>query len=66
MHILLSEIAKVGGTEIQELLNAVLRRYAELFPDWEISMISIEKQADRNQQLDSIIKVLQRMKSLPK
>lgn len=60
---LAEEIAKADGTEIEELFKAVRQRYAELFPGWEIIMISIEKCVDRNEQLDWMIRMLQNMKT---
>ena len=60
---LAEEIAKASETEIEKLLEAVRTRYNELFPDWEIIMISIEKTADRNEQLDGMIAILQNMKT---
>lgn len=49
--------------EIEKLLDVVLRRYEELFPDWEISTVSVCKSYDRNEQLDRMIAVLQGMKN---
>ena len=61
---LVEEIAKADEIEITKLLEAVLQRYAVLFPDWEVSTISLEKSCDRNEQLDKIITMLQKMKCL--
>ena len=58
---LVEEIAKADEIEITKLLEAVLQRYAVLFPDWEVSTISLEKSCDRNEQLDKIITMLQKM-----
>lgn len=63
MHTLLEGIARADSTEIEALLKAVMGRYAELFPDWELNTISLEKASDRDEQLDRIIGILQRMKS---
>ena len=60
---LVKEIALADDVEIQELLQAVLQRYTQLFPEWEISTISLSKSADRNKQLDSLIAMLQNMRS---
>ncbi|MBE6944335.1 MAG: hypothetical protein E7453_08840 [Ruminococcaceae bacterium] len=62
MFELTEKIAQASASEIEELLNAVLQRYSVLFPDWEISTISIQKSADRNEQLDRMITMLQNMK----
>ena len=63
MFDLVEEIAQADGTAIDKLLKAVLRRYAVLYPDWEISTISLQKSSDRNEQLDRMIAILQRMKT---
>ena len=63
MLYLTEEIAKADKAAIEEILKAVRQRYAGLFPDWEIIMVSIEKGADRNEQLDRMITMLQNMKT---
>lgn len=62
---LIGEIAHANKSEIEELLKAVLKRYSALFPGWEVSTISLQKSSDRNEQLDWMIEMLQRMKSSP-
>ena len=62
MYNLTEKIAQVDGMEIEKIFHAVRKRYAELFPGWEVTMISIEKNADRNDQLDGMIAMLQNMK----
>ena len=61
---LVKEIAKADRAEIEKLLTAVLQRYALLFPDWEVSTISLQKSTDRNEQIDRVIAMLQKMKTL--
>ena len=63
MEKLLEQIAQAGPEEIGQLLQAVLRRYAEVCPDWEVSVMSLEKNGDRAQQLDNIIHRLEWMKA---
>ena len=48
-------IAAARGEELQELLQAVLRRYAVLYPDWEVNIYSLEKRQNKNEQLDRLI-----------
>ena len=60
---LVEEIAQADGVEIEKLLKAVLQRYAVLFPDWELSTVSLQKSSDRNEQLDRMIAVLEKMKT---
>lgn len=61
---LTEEIAQADAFEIEKLLKAVLQRYTVLFPDWEIGTIAIQKSTDRNEQLDEMIAVLQKMKTI--
>ena len=63
MFDLVEEILRADEVEIEKLLKAVLQRYAVLFPDWEVSTVSLEKSSDRNEQLDRIIALLQNMKT---
>lgn len=65
MYDLVEEIAKAGKREIGELLEAVPDRYAVLYPDWNISTISLQKREDRNEQLDRMIAVLRSLKVSP-
>ena len=64
MKTLTEQIAQLRDTEIGDVLSAVVLRYGELFPDWEISTISLKKSEDRNQQIDRMIQLLMQMKSL--
>lgn len=59
---LVNAIAQTDAMEIDSILKAVLKRYAELFPEWHISTISLEKATDRNVQIDRIIAMLEKMK----
>ena len=63
MFDLVQEIAKADEVEIENLLKAVLQRYTVLFPDWELSTISLQKSFNKNEQIDRIIEMLQNMKS---
>lgn len=57
-----TQIEQANAVEITELLDAVLLRYQALFPEWEISTVSVEKVGDRNEQIDRIIRSLQNMR----
>lgn len=61
---LLDAIKKANGEEMDEILKTVLFRFGELYPEWEISTVSVLKSEDRNEQLDKMIKVLQGLKTL--
>ena len=62
MENLLEQIAHINEYHINEILNAVLERYGQLYPDWEISTLSIHKDQNRNQQIDRTIELLHHMK----
>ena len=49
--------------DMNDLLLAVRRRYRELFPDWDLIILSIEKTADKTQQLDQIVALLEQQKA---
>ena len=66
MFELIKEIKNANSKEIISILNAALSRYSVLFPDWEISTISVFKSEDRNEQLDRMITLLEKMKTLNK
>ena len=52
-------IDRLTEREIGEVVDAVLRRYSDLFPDWEIATVSINKKEDREEQLNNIIRLLE-------
>lgn len=64
MYDLMTEIKIVTEDEIEAVLQAVLRRYNELFPDWEVSAISLQRSQDRNEQLDRNIALLEKLKTM--
>ena len=65
MENLIAQIGRADGAQIEKLLNAVLRRYGELYPDWEVSTVTVEKTQNRSEQLDRIIALLEKMKTSP-
>ena len=58
----ITEIMQIGSDKITDVLDAVLLRYNELFPDWEITALSIEKCRDKNEQIDRVIRMLESLK----
>ena len=58
------EIANLSAREINDVMNAVLSRYCELFPGWETGNYSIEKKGSRNEQIDRMVSVLEKLKGL--
>lgn len=55
-------IAHAEGMLFDEIFKAVRNRHAELFPDWELFVLSFEKSHDRNKQLDRMIALLEKLK----
>ena len=60
---LVEKIGQANEREIEKLLKAVIQRYATLFPDWELSVVSVEKNKDKNEQLDRMIELLEKMRT---
>lgn len=60
----LSEIKNAKPEEMNDILLAVRERYQELFPDWEVIIISLEKAVDKNEQLDRMIALMERLKEV--
>lgn len=62
MEQILDKIDAATPNEIEQILKAVLARYRELYPQWDISTLSLEKAGDKNEQLDRVIDLLRNMK----
>ena len=58
----LEMIQNASAEEISDLILAVQNRYNELFPDWELSFYTLERKKDKNEQLDSIITLIEKLK----
>ena len=48
--------------ELDQILQAVLARYREVYPDWEIMFLSLDKKENKKKQIDSIIALLNQIK----
>ena len=59
-----SILSKADRNQIGLILEQVLKRHGELFPEWELSVISLDKRQDRNEQLMRIIEVLGKMREI--
>ena len=57
------EIDRLTASEINAVVDAVLAKYQELFPDWEIATFSIFKKDDREDQIDRLIQLLKELKT---
>ena len=60
---LMQEIVQADAATAAAILDAVLKRYAVLFPDWEILTFSVHKSEDRRVQINRAIKVLKQLKT---
>ena len=59
---MIEAIQNAKPEEMDEILQAVRIRYRELFPQWELMILSVDRKEDRNQQLDTMIGFLQNLK----
>ena len=62
MEQILDKIDAAPPKEIEQILKAALARYRDLYPEWDISTLSLEKAGDKNEQLDRVIDLLRNMK----
>lgn len=62
MEEILAYIETVDECQIEELLEAVLRRYAVIHPQWELSTFSVRRESDRNEQINKMICMLETIK----
>ena len=58
----LEMIQNAGPDEMSDLILAVQMRYNELFPDWELSFYTLERNKDKNEQLDAMITLIEKLK----
>ena len=61
---ILEQIHNAKPEEMNDILLSVQRRYRELFPEWEVHILSLEKAVDKNEQIDAAIALLEKMKEL--
>ena len=59
---LLDEIKKIKKEDIQDVVQAVLAQYKAFYPEWDISLLSLEKKGDRNEQIDRVIALMEKLK----
>ncbi|MBQ7345887.1 MAG: hypothetical protein IJW45_07495 [Oscillospiraceae bacterium] len=64
MDELLLMIEQADAEEIWRILEKVRCRYTEHFPDWELQILAIQKGPDRDRQIDRVIGILERLKSV--
>ena len=59
---MLNMIKNAKPEELGDILLAVQKRYGELFPDWQLQITTLEKNVDKNEQIDAMIAALKKMK----
>ena len=59
---MLEKIKNAAPEELDQILQAVLARYREVHPDWEIMFLSLDKKENKKKQIDSIIALLNQIK----
>ena len=62
MREIIQAISQARDSEVEEMMMALIKRYKELFPDWELSIVAVEKTGDRNAQIDKVIELLEKLK----
>lgn len=62
MNELITRITTLSADEINIVLDAMMNRYGVLYPDWEIQIIAIEKEDNRDEQLNRMISIIERLK----
>lgn len=60
---LISEISMADSGQIDEIVDAAIKRYEQFHPQWQVTTISIDKRRSRNEQIDCMISILEKMKS---
>ncbi len=56
-------IAQADDSQLQTLFTAIYNRYRIIRPDLEISVLFLDKKANRNDQLNRTIALLEKMKT---
>lgn len=64
MEALLQFIRQADTAQIDIILQVTLSRWQELYPDWEISTLRLDRRKDRNTQLEQTITILNNLKDL--
>ena len=62
---LFQEIAQADAAIIEDILDAVIRRYAVLYPEWELNVFSVQKDTDKDAQIERTIRFLESLKNNP-
>ena len=58
----LQKIQNANPNEAERYLNAIVKRYSVLYPDWDLTMVSLQKSDDKNEQIDRIISFIESLR----
>ena len=59
-HFVLRQVAKSDDAQISQIIQAVISRYAEVYPGWDVSFLSLPKDpAQRRKQVQRLIDLLE-------
>lgn len=59
MNKLIKIIETADDLEISQIIHAVVRRYADVYPDWDVFFLSLPKEpAERREQLAQMLEAL--------
>jgi len=56
------QVVRAERNEIDPMLRSVLKRYSELYPEWELSLISMDRRENPEEQIDGIIAMLNELR----
>lgn len=62
MEKIISTLMEMDSNQLEQILEALKQRYAQLYPDWEIHIMSIKKNTDRSMQIDRVVALLNGLK----
>lgn len=62
MENVLDQIMQADGAALSDILLTVRKRYGELYPDWEFSLLSVPKVDNRNEIIENTIHLLKKQK----
>ena len=62
MNDLEKQIANANAYDLDVIMHALMRRHKTLYPDWELTIVSLPKTPQRNEMIDQSINLLQQLK----
>ena len=62
MEKIISRLMEMDSNQLEQIFEALKQRHAQLYPDWEIHIMSIKKDTDRSMQIDRVVALLNGLK----